>query len=66
MHVGRLRRDLHVLSRIFVLAGGGSLHEISIHHSAPVRVVTDNPRGDEAPGLYPKLEVALLYMVRAL
>ena len=28
VHVGRLR-DLHVLSRIFMLAGGGSLHEIS-------------------------------------
>ena len=27
-YVGRLR-DLHVLSRIFLLAGGGSLHEIS-------------------------------------
>ena len=53
VHVGRLR-DLHVLSRIFLLAGGGSLHE-----ERQVRVVSDNPRGDEAPGLYPKLGVTL-------
>ena len=50
VHVGRLR-DLHVLSRIFLLAGGGSLHELSTTPLAQVRVVSDNPRGDEAPGL---------------